>query len=36
MALLLVNERLECELENFRELATHQAPRLQPRVEPID
>ena len=33
MALLLVNERLETELEHFREMAVHQAPSLQPKVE---
>jgi hypothetical protein len=27
---LLVNERLETELEHFREMAVHQAPSLQP------
>jgi hypothetical protein len=35
MALLLVNERLENELERFQELAVHQAPNLQPRAEPV-
>jgi hypothetical protein len=35
MALLLVNERLEGELEYYRELAVHKAPSLQPRVEPV-
>jgi hypothetical protein len=35
MALLLVNERLETELEHFREMAVHQAPSLQPKVEPV-
>ena len=33
-ALLLVNERLETELHYFYEMATHQAPRLQPNPEP--
>jgi hypothetical protein len=35
MALLLVNERLENELERFQELAVHKAPNLQPRAEPV-
>ena len=35
MALLLVNERLESELEYFREMAVHQAPSLQP-IEPVN
>jgi hypothetical protein len=35
MALLLVNERLEIELEQFRGIAPHQAPSLQPRAEPV-
>jgi hypothetical protein len=34
MVLLLVNERLETELEYFYEMATHRAPRLQPSAEP--
>ncbi|HEY3677924.1 MAG TPA: hypothetical protein VGL45_04330 [Bradyrhizobium sp.] len=36
MALLLVNERLESELEHFREMAMDQAPSLQPRFEPAN
>jgi hypothetical protein len=35
MALLLVNERLETELEHCREMSVHQAPSLQPKAEPI-
>jgi hypothetical protein len=35
-ALLLVNERLETELQYFYEMATHQSPRLQPSAEPAD
>jgi hypothetical protein len=35
MALLLVNERLEGELEHYREMAMHRAPSLQPRIEPV-
>jgi hypothetical protein len=35
MALLLVNERLEAELEHFREMAVPQAPSLQPKAETV-
>jgi hypothetical protein len=35
MALLLVNERLETELQYFREMTAHQAPTLQPTAEPV-
>jgi hypothetical protein len=35
MALLLVNERLEAELEHFREMAVDQAPGLQPKAETV-
>jgi hypothetical protein len=35
MALLLVNERLETELERFHQSAVHQAPSLQPKGETV-
>jgi hypothetical protein len=33
MALLLVNERMEMDLRQYREMASHQAPSLQPKAE---
>jgi hypothetical protein len=35
MALLLVNERLETELEDYRRAEAHPAPALQPAIESV-